>query len=165
MRKIICFHNPDEVNGFLSNWYLSEFNMEQMKFSSMEQYMMYKKAQLFQDWEIAEKILSTNQVGNIKMLGRSVKNYEDIMWNGVRQIIVYEGLLAKFEQNQTLLDKLLATGDAVLAECAVKDCIWGIGLSMKDERRFLVEEWKGQNLLGYTLMRVRDKLTERIGCL
>ena len=23
--SIVCFHNPDEENGYLSNWYLSEF--------------------------------------------------------------------------------------------------------------------------------------------
>ncbi len=158
MKQIICFHNPEESNGFLSNWYLSEFDIDGKKFSSMEQYMMYKKAELFQDWEAAEKILATDQVGKIKMLGRSVRNYEDTIWNGVRQIVVYEGLLAKFGQNEELRRLLLDTGDAVLAECAVQDCIWGIGFSMKDKRRFVVEEWKGQNLLGYTLMKVRERV-------
>ena len=28
MRKIICFHNPDEINGYLSNWYLSVFEVD-----------------------------------------------------------------------------------------------------------------------------------------
>ena len=158
MKQIVCFHNPEESNGFLSNWYLSEFDIDGKTFSSMEQYMMYKKAELFEDLEIAEKILATDQVGKIKMLGRSVRNYEDTIWNGMRQIVVYEGLLAKFKQNSELLKMLLDTENAVLAECAVQDCIWGIGLSMKDKRRFLVQEWKGQNLLGYTLMKVREKL-------
>ena len=76
----------------------------------------------------------------------------------MRQLIVYQGLLEKFQQNIELKDKLLATQDHILAECAVKDKIWGIGLSMKDERRFDLNEWKGQNLLGFTLMRVRAVL-------
>lgn len=46
----------------------------------------------------------------------------------------------------------------MLAECAVKDCIWGIGLSMNDPHRKDPERWKGKNLLGYALMMVRDKL-------
>ena len=37
---MICFHNPEEENGYLSNWYLSEFTVDGIKFSSMEQYMM-----------------------------------------------------------------------------------------------------------------------------
>ena len=43
--------------------------------------------------------------------------------------------MRKFSQNQDLKEKLKATGDTILAECAVKDCIWGIGLSMKDPDR------------------------------
>lgn len=29
---------------------------------------------------------------------------------------------------------------------------------MKDEKRFNMDEWQGQNLLGFCLMRVREKL-------
>lgn len=39
MRRIICFHNPEEINGYLSNWYLSDFEIGSIKYSSMEQYM------------------------------------------------------------------------------------------------------------------------------
>ena len=28
MQKIICFHNPDEENGWLSNWYPSMFTVD-----------------------------------------------------------------------------------------------------------------------------------------
>lgn len=158
MRKIICFHNPDEANGYLSNWYLSDFCVNNIRYSSMEQYMMYQKALLFDDREMGEKILDTDNVGKIKALGRAVKNYEDILWNGLRQLIVYQGLLEKFQQNIELKEKLLATQNHILAECAVQDRIWGIGLSMKDERRFDLDKWQGQNLLGFSLMRVRAVL-------
>ena len=117
MREIICFHSPDECNGYLSNWYLS-----------------------------------------IKALGRAVKNYEEMLWNGMRQIIVYRGLLQKFDESAALKDKLLATRNSILAECAVQDKIWGTGLSMKDERRLDLKEWQGQNLLGFSLMYVRTVL-------
>lgn len=160
MKKIICFHNPDEINGYLSNWYLSDFYVSSIHYSSMEQYMMYQKALLFDDMEIAGQILNTTNVGKIKALGRSVKNYEDILWNGMRQLIVYQGLVEKFQQNMALKEKLLATQDHILAECAVQDKIWGIGLSMKDERRFDLDEWQGQNLLGFSLMRVRTVLKQ-----
>ena len=99
----------------------------------MEQYMMFQKA-------------------------KEVSNYNDIIWNGMRQIIVYHGLLEKFKQNKELKKMLLKTGNHILAECAVKDQIWGIGLSMTDEKRFFMDKWKGQNLLGFTLMEVRNKL-------
>lgn len=156
--KVICFHNPNEENGYLSNWYRSDFMVDGMKFSSMEQFMMYRKAVCFHDNLIAKQILETEDVAAIKALGREVSNYDDHVWNGVRQITVYEGLLAKFSQNDDLKKKLKSTGTAILAECAVRDRIWGIGLSMHDPRRMNPKQWNGKNLLGYTLMMVRDKV-------
>ena len=66
--SVIGFHNPDEPYGFLSNWYLSDFTVDGIAFSSMEQYMMYKKAICFKDKEVAREILATNDVGKIKAL-------------------------------------------------------------------------------------------------
>ncbi|WP_448947710.1 NADAR family protein [Lachnoanaerobaculum sp.] len=156
--NIRCFHNPDEENGYLSNWYISEFKIDSIKFSSMEQYMMYKKAIVFNDNKIAKEILETKDVSKIKALGRQVSNYNDTHWNGVRQIIIYKGLLEKFSQNEDLKKRLLNTGNDILAECAVQDKIWGIGLSMKDVNRWDMEKWRGENLLGFALMMVREDL-------
>ena len=128
MTDIICFHNPDEENGYLSNWYPSRFVVDDVEFSSMEQYMMYRKACCFNDAETAARILRTSDVAEIKRLGRLVAGYDDHVWNGVRQIEVYEGLLAKFS------------------------------LSMHDPARLDPAQWRGQNLLGYALMLTRKKL-------
>ena len=155
---VICFHNPDEENGYLSNWYPSPFTLDGVAFSSMEQYMMYRKAVCFGDDKVAAQILVTEDVAEIKTLGRLASGYDESLWNGVRQIVVYEGLLAKFSQNSELWEQLKKTGSAVLAECAVKDRIWGIGLSMHDSDRLDRAKWQGQNLLGYALMMVREKL-------
>ena len=156
--EIICFHNPEEENGFLSNWYLSDFTVNEVKYSSVEQFMMYKKAICFQDVEKAQQILSTNDVALIKEYGRQVKGYNDSIWCGIRQMVVYQGLLAKFSQNNIFCNKLLQTHNDILAECAVKDRVWGIGLSMNDPQRLDLAKWRGQNLLGYTLMMVREEL-------
>lgn len=161
MDKIICFHNPDEQNGYLSNWYISDFEYNNITFSSMEQYMMYMKAMLFKDTEIAQEILKTSNVAEIKTLGRKVKNFNDKEWDKHKEEIITNGLYAKFNQNDTLKNKLLATGQAVLAECAVNDRIWGIGLSMKDNNRLNIKSWRGQNLLGKCLMTVREKLSKQ----
>ena len=158
MRKFIGFHNPDEAYGYLSNWYLSDFLVEGIEFSSMEQYMMYKKASLFKDKDIASQIMETSNVGKIKSYGRSVSNYNDTVWNGMRQLIIYKGLIEKFKQNDDLKQKLLDTGDAILAECAVQDKIWGIGISMTDPNKNDLTKWRGQNLLGFSLMLVREEL-------
>ena len=158
--EIMTFHNPDEENGYLSNWYLSDFELDGINFSSLEKYMMYMKALTFNDNEIANKILNIDDVSKIKALGREVHGYNDIVWNGVRQIIVYNGLLAKFSQNEELKKELLETGNSILAEAAVRDKIWGIGLNMKSPNRFDMSKWNGQNLLGFALMQVRNTLSD-----
>ena len=79
--SFIFFHNPEEENGYLSNWYMSDFIFDNLYFSSMEQYMMYMKAKLFLDNDTAKEIMATSDVASIKSLGRLVKNYNDIIWN------------------------------------------------------------------------------------
>ena len=79
---------------------------------------------------------------------------------GVKHVrkLFFDAVMAKFSQNADLKQLLLNTGDAILAECAVKDLIWGIGLSMKDPNRFDMNKWRGENLLGKVLMKVREIL-------
>lgn len=160
MRDFVCFFDPDEENGYLSNFYPSPFTVDGVAFSSLEQFMMYRKSLRFGDMVSAEKVMAINDARAIKALGREVANYDDRLWNGVRQIVVYEGLLAKFSQNSDLKERLLATGDALIVECAASDCIWSIGLSVRDPYRLDQSKWRGANLLGYTLMMVRAKLAE-----
>ena len=155
---VLGFYRPYEEYGFLSNWYLTYFKVGSMEFTSMEQYMMFAKAKLFGDKEIMEKIMATDDVAEIKKLGRQVHNYDDNIWSGIRQLAVYKGLLEKFRQNEELREKLFATGDATLVECSPSDKIWGIGLSVDSKDVQNMHKWNGSNLLGFTLMQVRDDL-------
>ena len=155
---IVCFHKPGEENGWFSNWYLADFELDGVRYSSVEQCMMHRKALLFGDHTSADRIMRTTDPEKVKKLGREVANYSDAVWDGMRQIIVYRALLAKFGQNEELRDRLLATGTDTLAECARKDKVWGVGLAMDDPDRFHVALWRGRNLLGFTLMLVRDAL-------
>lgn len=157
-KTIVCFHNPNEINGYLSNWYKSNFIYKGVFFTSAEQYMMASKAKLFGDYEIARKIMATNDVREIKRLGRQVRNFDETSWANSREFIMVDGLTAKFSQDLSLATKLLSTGNCILAECAVRDKIWGIGLSMTDENRFDTSKWRGMNLLGKCLMTVRGNL-------
>ena len=156
--NIICFYHENEAFGCFSNWYMIKFEYAGKTYNSVEQYMMYQKAVTFRDYDVAKDIMETDDVAEIKALGRKVKNYSDVIWNGMRQIVIYQGLFAKFQQNAILKQQLLETGDSIIAECAVRDTIWGIGLSMKDTKRFDINEWQGTNLLGFALMAVRKEL-------
>ncbi|MCA7113248.1 NADAR domain-containing protein [Staphylococcus aureus] len=52
----------------------------------------------------------------------------------------------------------METGDQIIVECAVKDRVWGIGLSMHDPNRFDMRRWKGENRLGFALMEIREEM-------
>ncbi|WP_370793161.1 NADAR domain-containing protein [Blautia sp.] len=59
----------------------------------MEQfYDVIRRHVAFHDEKIANDILHTDNVAEIKKLGRKVHAYDENVWNGVRQLIVYEGL-------------------------------------------------------------------------
>ena len=46
--------------GPFSQWASAPFIIDDIEFNTCEQYMMYKKAMLFGDLEIAERILQTS---------------------------------------------------------------------------------------------------------
>ena len=52
------------------------------------------------------------------------------------------------------------TGTKILVEASPYDKIWGIGLSADQENIENPLTWNGENLLGFTLMEVRDLINE-----
>ena len=59
-------------------------------------------------------------------------------------------------QNETLKTYLLSTVGKILVEASPEDRIWGIGMKAGDPGIEDPNNWKGQNLLGYAIMEVRD---------
>lgn len=152
----VFFHLPDEPYGFLSNWFTSPFDLDNVHYSSMEQYIMYQKCMLFGDHATANKILLTEDPSEQKRLGKLCAGYINGIWSGARQAIAIRGLLAKFSLNTDLRDQLLKTGNAYLVECAHSDKIWACGIRLNQPERFNASKWQGQNILGFALMEVRE---------
>ncbi len=147
----IGFFRPTEPYGEFSNWYMSSFTMENITFSSAEQALMYYKAKLFYDDDIASQILNTSYPYNIKNLGRKVHNFSQEVWDSNKFGIMKAILYAKFSQNQSLLSVLLSTADQYIFENSPYDYIWGVGAYQT-----------GQNLLGKALMEVRSLFAVKI---
>lgn len=155
----IYFHKPNEPYGFLSNWWIAPFVLEGMRFSSTEQYIMYKKCAIFGDTTAAKAVLATDDPAQQQQIARDAKGYNDVVWKGMRQVIAMRGLVEKFAQNSDLLKQLMDTGDSYLVECAVSDKAWACGISLYDKARFDISKWKGSNILGFALMEVRTMLS------
>lgn len=124
----------------------------------MEQYMMAGKAELFGDQEIRERILKCNNPKEIKALGRKVRGFDQKVWDRFKYAIVLNGNWCKFSQNRNLREFLLSTGDYILVEASPYDSIWGIRLAADSPEAQDPMKWRGQNLLGFALMEVRDEL-------
>ncbi len=141
-----------------SQWYRCKFTEGGHVFNCAEQYMMHGKALLFDDPDVATKILAADHPRDHKALGRKVRNFDDKLWKRDRERIVMAGNRAKFSQNPELLNLLLATKGTTLVEASPYDKIWGIGLAASDPRAQDSTLWKGQNLLGNILTTLRDEL-------
>ena len=120
---------PDQHDyGFLSQWYHAPFTVPAsspssplMTFLNTEQYMMYHKAMVFQNTEIAEKIMAVTTPSEHKALGRQVKNFDREKWAQHRDRIVMEGNWNKFrnaKQGSGLEQLLLETGKRELVEAS-----------------------------------------------
>ncbi len=162
LQDAVFFHRPEEPYGFLSNWYLSDFVLDGRRYSSNEQYIMHQKCLLFGDEASAARVLQTDDPEEQQRIGRNAGGFaeNEHVWSGTRQLVALRGLMAKFSQKEALKQKLLATGDAWLVECANSDKTWACGRSLNDDRRFDAARWDGDNILGFALMEIRKKLKE-----
>lgn len=144
----------------LSNFYPCNFELDGHVWRSSEQYFMAKKAEFFKDNNAFTKILNSKQAQEAKKIGREVENYDDKKWSDVREEIMYKGVYAKFSQNQDLLDFLFspAFDGKTFVEGSPIDKIWGVGIIYKDPNIDIEQNWKGQNLLGKILDRVKSEL-------
>lgn len=145
--------------GYLSNWFESSFVVDGKYYWCTEQYMMAKKAELFKDFEIQDKIMNSLDQREIKSLGRKIRNFNDSVWDKNKVQIVFDGNMAKYKTNKNLQIYLLNQKDKILVEASPYDKIWGIGLGKENSK--IIENpnnWQGLNLLGFTLMAVRDAL-------
>jgi len=134
--------------GVFSQWSLHGFDVYGKNFMSAEHYMMYMKAKLFNDEEIANRILRCTDPKEAKSLGRQVKNFDQKIWDENKIEIVTNGNFHKFKQNPELLEMVKKYQKHIFVEGSPYDKIWGVGLHWQSKEIENPNNWKGQNLLG-----------------
>jgi len=105
-----------------------------------------------------EKALNAKNPGAVKAVGRAVRGFDQAVWDANKFDLVVNANLAKFRSNDDLRDFLINTGKRVLVEASPVDKVWGIGLAEDSEAASNPNLWKGENLLGFALMEVREQL-------
>lgn len=160
---MIGFFHENEEYGCFSNWYHAEFDYAGKHYANSEQFMMYHKVLMFSKFDLAEQIMQTTDPAKCKKIaGQKFPEFDSDLWNKTCTTIVKRGVKAKFAQNKDILEILLNTGNALLAECSPYDEKWGIGIDITDPNRFVIANWKGRNLLGRILMEVREELRQEL---
>lgn len=140
--------------GDFSQWASSIFVYHDLQFDTAEQFMMFGKAVVFNDFGMATRIMNTKDPQDQKALGKLVRGFDKKQWDEVAYNIVLLGNLLKFTQNPAMQSSF--DDSELFVEASSTDTIWGIGRSLNDDARFDYLEWRGQNLLGQVITEIRD---------
>jgi predicted NAD-dependent protein-ADP-ribosyltransferase YbiA (DUF1768 family) len=136
MAKIILF-NDNYLASFSNNYHTSFSTPIGNTFHSISQYIAYDNAIKNGKYTLAKKILRKKHV---KMPKHFTQEQLEL------------ACFYKFSQNKYLRQLLLLTKNSIIAYGS-KDTDLGIGV-LTDK----ISDWNGNNLLGATLMNVREKL-------
>lgn len=97
-----------------------------------------------------------------KAYGRKeITNFNQFFWEQNREQIMEYAVYLKFKQNEHLRHQLLHSDPKIFVEASPYDKIWGVGITVCPEAAD-PKNWKGLNLLGIILGRVRDRLKNRL---
>lgn len=110
----------------------------------------YYQAQKFESKDIQRLIINAPTPKIASEIGRNRQYKLRDNWDEIKQDVMFEAALFKFQANPDILKKLLETGDEEIVEATVKENYWGCG-PLKD----------GQNNYGKILVKVRALLREK----
>ena len=72
--------------------------------------MMAEKARLFQGHRAKELTMPSSTPSAHKHIGRGVRNFDNAVWDRVREDAALAGNFANFSQNPTITQHFLSTG-------------------------------------------------------
>ncbi|MEM8667211.1 MAG: NADAR domain-containing protein [Planctomycetota bacterium] len=136
----------DEYGEF-SNFAAYPISLQGKRWPTSEHYF---QAQKFKDVGHREEIRKEKTPMIAAGLGRDRKKKLRRDWESVKDNVMRDAVMAKFNQHEELRDLLLATDEAKLVEHTTNDAHWGDG-----------GNGSGKNRLGLILMEVRAKLREQ----
>lgn len=139
---MIKFYKLKDPHGYMGNFWKARFFVYGRWWNNVEAAFQAQKT------PIEEEVIAIQNASKpmeARNLGQKCTLREN--WEQIKDIVMYDCVLAKFLQHKDLRDQLVATGDEELIEWSMIDWYWGCG---KDET--------GRNELGKILMRVRQEL-------
>jgi len=142
--EVITFYSVSDPFGEFSNFAPYPISVDGDLWPTSEHYF---QAQKFDDEAYRKRIRKSDSPMIAARLGRSRKQKLRDCWEAVKVGVMRTAVLAKFMQHPELRSLLLSTGEANLVEHTENDDYWGDG-----------GDGSGKNMLGRTLMEVRETL-------
>ena len=140
----------------LSNFHPCKFDLEGESFNSSEQYIQWKKANFCGDKIAMEHILNCEDAADCKEVSRDIVNLDRKGWIDSAESLCFDGIQAKFQQNDHLMERLLDTADKTLVEASYDEA-WGTGQHLGSRDCLVKSKWKLIGILGRILMRIRSE--------
>jgi N-glycosidase YbiA len=142
--SVINFYSVSGEHGCFSNFSPHPIRIKGKLCPTSEHYF---QAQKFAGTTDEEEVGLAKSPMVAARMGRSRKRPLRKDWESVKDSIMHEAVLTKFNQHAVLREILLGTGDATIVEHTENDRYWGDG-----------GDGSGQNKLGQILMQVREEL-------
>ncbi len=152
------------IESPLSLWYPCAIrDIDDTDYSSAGQFLMAFKARLFEDEDVFDRIMNERDAAVITKLGSEVKNFNSDVWDEYRVKALNKANILKFDQNYELRNTLSDTENKVLVEANTFDNEFSCGLEPNHQHILQPIHWRGENILGFVLMNVRDLFKVRKG--
>lgn len=152
---------PIVNNECLSLLFRAPFRAEGALFKSAEHFVVAEKARMFKDLPSALKAIMAKTPERAHTIGQGIQGFDEAIWAENCEALLVKANFYKFKAHQLLRDFLLCTGDKVLVYADADDLLLGAGFAC-DSQQYLTDptRWPGKNLLGFSLMTVRDMINQ-----
>lgn len=141
-----------------SKFYQEKFSVDGQEYNCVEQYLQVQKARLFDDKQSEVAILGEENLAVQCEIGRNIKNFDKTQFRERSKEYAEKAMLEKFRQNVALKNALMDTGNKQIVEANAFETFWGAGLSLHNPDIHYESKWKGKNVMGTILTRVREKI-------
>lgn len=143
----VYFYSTRDRYGSFSNFSAHGFELDGAYWPTSEHYF---QAQKFVGTPHVDQIRQAKTAKEAAKMGRERSRPLRSDWEAVKDDIMYQAVLKKFQTHADIREILLSTGEEELVENSPIDYYWGCGA-----------DGSGKNQLGITLMAVRQILRDR----
>lgn len=152
IKGMICFEGS---SSYLSSSFMAPLKMNDKHFSSADQAYYYQKAQFAGRTDYGNDIMECDNTKALKKMGLKIEQTPE--WED-KQLRILTGIfILKFQQNPSLMEKLINTKDTPLLNCDL-DTYWGTGRLLDSDEWEKSSDIPGRNMIGTILSNVRSRL-------